>query len=215
MTVYPIDDLEFEDHKIQEVLREHTGYDVHFESGFNFWCPLETPVKPMPGRTARFYGKGFGYPVRGLFIEGEKVFYRTAAEDEDYRLNGRYGASAADWLARWDAGAIVWSLEMGGLGPGYEQCIQITAAEVLRMLLEYQYTNEELKENWDRTQKCLHTQGMENPVIKALDLSGAQWGAAVQLATGLFVQTPRGLLTKPEYKDRQIQVSKNFPNPYE
>lgn len=28
-------------------------------------------------------------------------------------------------LAAWDAGEPVWSCDMGGMGPGYEQCIQI------------------------------------------------------------------------------------------
>ncbi len=35
-------------------------------------------------------------------------------------------------LAAWDAGQIVPSIEMGGLGPGYEQTIQILAIEIMR-----------------------------------------------------------------------------------
>lgn len=32
----------------------------------------------------------------------------------------------ADLLKRWDAGDPIWSIEMGGLGPSHEQCIQIS-----------------------------------------------------------------------------------------
>ena len=46
-----------------------------------------------------------------------------------------YGKDAVEWLRRWDAGEGVWSIEMGGIGPGYEQCIQITAAEILRYMI--------------------------------------------------------------------------------
>jgi hypothetical protein len=49
-----------------------------------------------------------------------------------------FGADAAEWLRRWDEGRSVWSIEMGGLGPGYEQCIHVTAAEILRYMLHEQ-----------------------------------------------------------------------------
>ncbi len=40
--------------------------------------------------------------------------------------------TAKEALALWDDGQIVWTIEMGGLGPGYEQCIQITVFEIVR-----------------------------------------------------------------------------------
>ena len=36
------------------------------------------------------------------------------------------------YLGAWDAGTPVFSVEMGGLVPGYEQAIQITMFEILR-----------------------------------------------------------------------------------
>ncbi len=46
-----------------------------------------------------------------------------------------FGIDATEWLRRWDAGETVWTVSLGGLGPEYEQCIQITGAEILRWLL--------------------------------------------------------------------------------
>lgn len=39
---------------------------------------------------------------------------------------------AADIVAAWDRGETVFSLSMGGLGPGYDQCIQVAVIELLR-----------------------------------------------------------------------------------
>jgi hypothetical protein len=35
-------------------------------------------------------------------------------------------------LAKWDAGETIQSIEMGGLGDGYEQCIQLCIFEIIR-----------------------------------------------------------------------------------
>lgn len=122
--------------------------------------------------------------------------------------NELYGKDAADWLARWDAGGTVWSIEMGGLGPGYEQAIQITAAEVLRWLLTHK---PDLDTTWETTRDKLNQEvGYVDPV-KALGLSGAQWGAAVNIAASLYREGPRSIMTNPTLKDRHIQVSKTFP----
>ena len=39
---------------------------------------------------------------------------------------------AREALARWDRGWNVFTIEMGGLGPGYEQCIHIAVFELIR-----------------------------------------------------------------------------------
>jgi hypothetical protein len=38
----------------------------------------------------------------------------------------------AEVVAAWDAGRVIWTVEMGGLGPGYEQTIQTLVVELLR-----------------------------------------------------------------------------------
>ena len=39
-------------------------------------------------------------------------------------------------LSQWDRGEAVWSVSMGGLGPGYDQAIQILVMEILRDFAE-------------------------------------------------------------------------------
>ena len=40
--------------------------------------------------------------------------------------------TAREQVERWDAGQSIWTLEMGGMGPGYEQAIQVLAIEITR-----------------------------------------------------------------------------------
>lgn len=82
---------------------------IERSDGFSFYVP-PSEVAIEPGMSARFYGKGRGFAVRGLFINEQKVFYRTADEEEDRQAIELaielYGADAADWLSRWDAGRL-------------------------------------------------------------------------------------------------------------
>lgn len=213
MTAYPKDDAQFEDLYVTKVTKAGGGWSIARSDGWSFFVPADSPMVPEDGMRARFYGKGIGSPVRGLFLAGVKVFYRTVEEEKEHHEIQTFGADAADWLARWDEGRTVWSIEMGGLGPGYEQCIHITAAEILRHLLEKQYDaekwedREQLKRDLDEIEKA----GFANPTISALGLSGAQWGAAMSLAMAIYRLGPRATLTEERVKDRLIQVSRNFP----
>jgi hypothetical protein len=206
---YPQDDQEFQDTIVQSVRGDH------FEraDGWSFCLPHGADVVVREGMVARFYGKGIGFPVRGLFIDGMKVFYRTAAEQEQHALVERFGATPADWLAKWDHGESVWSVEMGGLGPGYEQCIQIIGAEVLRFMLDKKLDASKWVAGgaWRDDEKAISAALFEVPAVKALGLSGAQWGAACSLAATLYRRGPIELLSDPVVKDRLILVSKTFP----
>lgn len=211
---YPENDHEFQEFKLEKVSGDQTtGFKLSFDGGLCCWSGDHNPIVPMPGMTLRQYGKGFGYRFRGIFIDGHKFFYRTPEEDAEKAEIDLYGADAADWLARWDAGRGVWSIEMGGLGPGYEQCIHITAAEILRHLLAAKYDAAlwQDKDTWARDRELIEKDGFANPVIEKLGLSGAQWGAAMQVATKLYMDGPRKIMNLSELKDRHIQVSKNFP----
>lgn len=204
---YPANDDEFQDHTIKSVDAQDDGtYAITNASGWTLWCGKQCPVKPEVGMTARYYGGGLGSVVRGLFLNGTEVWYRTKDEHIEKSEIEQYGADAADWLARWDAGKGVWSIEMGGLGPGYEQCIQIVAAEVLRWLLA---NTPDLTSDWHK-----HGNPMEqtvSAVTEPLGLSGAQWGAGVNLAAMLYKTGPRGVMTDERVKDRHIQVRREFP----
>lgn len=209
-----IEDNEYEEATIADVRESgDDGWQITRSDGWSFWVHSDSPVKPAAGMKARFYGKGIGSTVRGLELDGVRVFYRTEAEDREKHEIDTYGADAADWLARWDSGRTCWTIEMGGLGPGYEQCIHVTLAEILRHMLEqkYDHTVWSDKDLWKRDRELIEKWSFENATIKALGLSGAQWGAALNLATHFYMHGPRSVMKDDRVKDRRIQVSKGFP----
>lgn len=205
-----IDDAEFEDKLVASVRAERSGWSITSDDGWSFGVPADSPVVPAVGMTARFYGVGVGYAVRGFALDGVTVFYRSAVDDEVYQDEQLYGKDAADVLARWDAGRSVWSVEMGGLGPGYEQALQITAFEILRHLLSAKYdaaawvSTEAWKVDRDKIEKAVF------PVVDGLGLSGAQWGAALHIAFRQYRDGPL-VFIKSAPDDRKIQVSKDWP----
>lgn len=120
---------------------------------------------------------------------------------------------AKEWLRQWDAGDLVWTIEMGGMGPGYEQCIQITTAEMLRWFIENKSDVSfwEDEEKWGEERDLLDRNILKKEIIKDLGLSGAQYGAALSLASTLYMRGT-GALNDVEVKDRRIQASKCFPS---
>lgn len=206
--MYPNDD-QFEETTITKVSHEGDAWSIERADGWNMFIPSSSPVEPKEGMVARFYGKGIGFAVRGLFLDGQEVFYRTEVEDKRKHEIDLYGVDAADWLKRWDEGDTCWSIEMGGLGPSYEQCIQITVAEILRHLLERKYDRATWAE--ERDHKEIETTVLANIRISALGLSGAQWGAAMNLAFQFYRRGPLAVMTDEMIKDRHIQVQRTFP----
>ena len=208
---FPTGDNEFTDNVISKVEVDGNSFTITSD-GWSLWCGKNCPIEPKPGQIARQYGR-IGAPVRGLFIDGHEFWYRTPEQETEHLEIQSYGADATEWLSRWDEGRSVWSIEMGGLGPGYEQCIQIVAAEVLRWLLDHKPDASRWSDQaaWDEDRERISAYGFEQPTIKSLGLSGAQWGAGMSLATRLYVDGPRKLMNTPEIQDRKIQVSKNFP----
>ncbi len=213
--MFPPNDDQFEDTHIAKATKHEDGsYTIDRADGWSFLVPKDSIIKPEAGMPARFYGKGIGSTVRGLFICGIQVFYRTEEEDKARHEIELFGEDAADWLARWDAGKTVWSIKMGGLGPGYEQAIQITAAEILRHLLEAKYDAEawQDKDAWKRDREAIEKAGFANKTISDLGgITGAQHGAAMNIAVCLYRDGPRHIMGLEEIKDRHIQVSRDFP----
>lgn len=127
-----------------------------------------------------------------------------------------YGETAAEWLRRWDAGETVWTLEMGGFGPGYEQCIQIACAEVVRDMHAVPAPEDGDKEAWkawgERADVALHRADK----FPGMGMSGAQAGAAKSLAAALCKRGPEGFFahikeTAPDRAKDMIQVSRDWP----
>jgi hypothetical protein len=192
------DDAEFEDSVISDVSgNAERGWSITKDDGWSFWVPVDSPVEPVAGMSVRMYGKGIGSIVRGLFLDGHCVFYRTEAEQDEHFKNEMYGRDAADLLSRWGDGQSVWSIAMGGFGPGYEQALQIAAFEVLRYLL---------------AGGAIENADAILPSLEYLGLSGAQWGAARSLARAFRADGPRKVHESFD-RDRHIQVSRDFPTP--
>ena len=93
-------DREYQDTTISGVARESNGWTIRRADGWNFSVPDSSPVEPRPGMAARFYGRGLGYTVRGLVLDGRTIFYRTADEDAD---KSRRAAEDRDRASRYDA----------------------------------------------------------------------------------------------------------------
>lgn len=112
-------------------------------------------------------------------------------------------------LAAWDRGESIWSIEMGGLGPGYEQAIQVLAVEIMRDNLEKPLPEPEddAAREWgyDTAKRLAH-----------FGFSGAQVGAARHIAFKMLNEGYGKTLTKAKAQegfeaDRFILVSKDFP----
>lgn len=206
-------DTQFRQTIVRDVRDEDGGWQITGEDGWSFFVPSTSPITPLVGSSARFYGQGIGYRVRGLTLDGVTVFYRTAAEDERQFLVDLYGSDAADWLARWDAGRTVWSVEMGGLGPSYEQCLQLAAVEVVRYLARVEPVAGTWSEAgaFQRITEEIDRDVLSSPCVATLQLSGAQWCAAKNLASRLYRFGPIEVFTQPEIKDRLIQITRWFP----
>ena len=111
-------------------------------------------------------------------------------------------------IEAWDKGDTVWTVEMGGLGPGYEQALQIAAIEMGRVMIPYAPgTNREQN-------VALFKQVTENANIKGLGLSGAQHGAAQQIAFNWWTKGPAKFCEFYKSKslgDRCVMISKDWP----
>jgi hypothetical protein len=215
---YPKDDTEFETIVIKEVRAEESsgGWSIKRADGFSFWVPKDSKIEPKVGMEARFYGKGIGFDVRGLFLDGQEVFYRTDEENKAKHRADTYCLTAKELLARWDSGQSIWSLEMGGLGPGYEQAIQVAAIEMAREGLDVPL--EGPKEGHDAIWEEVCDRALKKHDEALGGLSGAMYGAAKWLSwKWVHGGGPAALADEakknqePGEKDRMIQVSKGFP----
>ena len=113
--------------------------------------------------------------------------------------------TALDALERWDKGQPVFTIEMGGIGPGYEQAIQILVFELIRDLAALPLPKPDTFGGWG------------DATVSRVDescggFSGAQVGSAKQIAYRA-IRDGWGKMIESSPKDRHIQVSKFFPKP--
>ena len=122
--------------------------------------------------------------------------------------------TAKEAIASWDAGNTIWSIEMGGLGPGYEQAIQVCAIEILRDAIAKE-------EKRDTALSIEEFKQLRYETVSRIDDSiggatGAMVGAATNIAWRAYNDGWSGMLQKAREQgiedDRFIQVSKRFPH---
>lgn len=112
--------------------------------------------------------------------------------------------TCAEALEKWDRGEPVFTVEMGGIGPGYEQCIQILVFELIRAALagEMPVSGTPMRGWGEATVTRL------NDALGGF--SGAQVGAAKSLAAAMLINGYRAAVRSVD-GNRMIQASKNFP----
>ena len=121
--------------------------------------------------------------------------------------------TAREQVERWDAGQIIWTIEMGGLGPGYEQAIQVLAVEITRDNLDRPVpTAAEWRTFGDSTVERIDVK-LPDGSYSCGGFSGAQVGAAKILALRWLRDGPAKTLASlpADQADRKIQASKTWP----
>ena len=119
---YPGNDTDYEDATITEVCPEGDGWSIGFGSA-SFFCPGTSPIAPAAGMTARFYPGGIGRgTVRGLFLNGERVFYRTAAAQKAHEEQQQKLKDAAS-RAQWQEGLADYDRRVSALPKAFQERI--------------------------------------------------------------------------------------------
>jgi len=80
-TNYPKDDLEFRATQVEKVDCTKTGWTITCSDKWMLHVSVKHGVTPIVGQVARFYGQ-IGNVVRGLYLDHQKVFYYTIAQQE-------------------------------------------------------------------------------------------------------------------------------------
>lgn len=84
---YPAGDNEFFERTLTEVRDEGDSIQLTTDIG-SINAPKVAGVEPKVGQIVRYYGRGFGYSVRGIFVDGKKLTYKTAEQEEaDHRAS--------------------------------------------------------------------------------------------------------------------------------
>lgn len=119
-------------------------------------------------------------------------------------------ATAKDALEAWDRGETLFTIEMGGLGPSYEQAIQILIFEIIRDNLETTLPEQEKSEESRNFYSTFGDSTVTRIDEKMGGYSGAMVGAAKQVAyRALRNGWSQTIDSVPA--DRRIQVEKKVP----
>lgn len=77
------EDTQYESAVLKSVTTREDGLLLEREDGWSFFVPTP-PFAPEAGDACRYYGRGIGFPVRGVVVEGKgPLLYRTPEEEEE------------------------------------------------------------------------------------------------------------------------------------
>lgn len=212
--MFPENDTQFNEHRVLSVETQGDWFSCVLSNKQVVCIPANCEWNPVEGDTIRLYGDPqWGGNIRGVFLNGQMVVYRTHTEYQEYSLSRMYGKDATDWLSRWDNNEKCWSLSTTALGPGYEQATQIAMAEFLRLMLGSDHkpgllTNQE---NFKSFYNFLQTASETSQTVKRLNITNEQRESAIRLATHLFVFGPASLAGTQGFDRQPIQVQRLFP----
>jgi hypothetical protein len=83
MRIEEINDTQFQDERLTGVRDEGKSWLFELEGGFCIGAGKVEGVNPKAGDTLRCYGKGLGFSVRGMAVNGNVLFYSS---EEDFEL---------------------------------------------------------------------------------------------------------------------------------
>lgn len=179
--------------------RPGTRIDSAVEEAFKMAVEAREPVK--------FDFNGVQISVTAMLSRDENIIVARKSLGLPEKDPPLHPKTALDALARWDKGETVFTVEMGGLGPGYEQAIQMLVFEIIR-------------DNGDKPlpePKSEAAKHWGDPTVSRCDeQAGGDSGAMVGAAKSLAYRALRDgweAMVKSAPANRHIQVSKDWPKP--
>ena len=118
-------DTEYQEQKINKVIPDVTpqgfqGWTVCCQDGGCLFIPGNDDIAPTPGEVMRTYGRGFGYPVRGIVIGGRVYKYQT-----DAQMHAEFKAAQASGNAKkkaaFDADRTTFDAKVAALPPAFRE----------------------------------------------------------------------------------------------
>lgn len=194
-------DTQYIEHRLTEVTANEQGWTLGLD-GSHLFCPKDQCERaPAVGEIARLYGKGFGYVVRGIIIEGRVYKYLTEGEEQQRHAEwvaDRHRAEQAqlerertsrderraalpealrERLDRFESRNPTWRRD-------YEQYELFVCEEAARLAAHFGSDVEALRAFADKPST---EQAVIAPELKINEHSGNTWGAAVQIASLLMM----------------------------
>ncbi len=194
-------DTQYTESRLTSVSEGEQGWTLGLD-GFGLFCPRDQCEQaPIVGETARVYGKGFGYVVRGIIIEGR--VYKYLSEEQEAERHAQWVAeeqakraseaarerAARDErraalpealrarLARFEARNPEWRRDF----ESYELFVCEEAALIARHFAS------DIEGLRAFAGKPPEEQGQTIPALKFSEHSGNTWGAAMQIAMRLVM----------------------------